>query len=160
MPPTRRTSEITRQYAGAHQPFGFRTTHEYGFCFQRKQSPYAFHKRPCPCIKTAVWDDFSQTPENQTFKAFWKTFVSYCLSDIWKGEKYKPYILKYKALISKYVPCIFCDKPCVFSAVGKRSLSNPCFCAFRTCVFAHTQFCFRSLHLQRRSMTHTAYTGA
>ena len=53
---------------------------------------------------------FLQTAETQHITAFRKIFVRYCYSDIWKGEKYKPYILKYKALISKYVPCIFREK--------------------------------------------------
>ena len=32
---------------------------------------------------------------------FFDPFSRHCFSAIWKGEKYKPYILKYKALILK-----------------------------------------------------------
>ncbi len=56
---------------------------------------------------------------------FCACFVSCCVSETWKGKKYKPYILKYKALILKYVPCIFYDKPCVFSRFRKQGFLVP-----------------------------------
>ena len=40
-------------------------------------------------------------PLIQAIAGLKKLFVSYCGSDIWKGKKYKAYILKYKALILK-----------------------------------------------------------
>ena len=48
------------------------------------------------------------------FKAKKPPFASHCVSSVWKGEKYKAYILKYKAHILKYMACIFHNKPCVF----------------------------------------------
>ena len=57
---------------------------------------------------------------------FFDPFPRHCFSDIWKGEKYKPYILKYKALILKQVPCIFCYKAYVFLRVKNRAVLLAC----------------------------------
>ncbi|PWL78745.1 MAG: hypothetical protein DBY24_06855 [Prevotellaceae bacterium] len=54
-----------------------------------------------PQQKQAQKNVFLQTAETQPITAFRKIFVRYCYSNIWKGEKYKAYILKYKALILK-----------------------------------------------------------
>jgi len=64
-------------------------------------SPNPFLKTRIPQQKQAQKNVFLQTAETQHITAFRKIFVRYCYSDIWKGEKYKPYILKYKALVLK-----------------------------------------------------------
>jgi len=39
--------------------------------------------------------------EKPVFKTNFSRFAGSCFSGIWKGKKYKPYILKYKALVLK-----------------------------------------------------------
>ena len=54
-----------------------------------------------PAGFSAKAEDFSQQPNTEAVKPFKTTFISYCCSETYKDEKYKPYILKYKALILK-----------------------------------------------------------
>ena len=48
-----------------------------------------------------------------------QAFVTLCVSQTYKGQKYKALILKYKAHILKYVPYVFYDMPNVFSDIRK-----------------------------------------
>ena len=69
---------------------------------------------------------FSEPPKPRPKTADFGLFSKLCFSGIWKGEKYKPYILKYKALILKQVPCIFCYKAYVFLRVKNRAVLLAC----------------------------------
>ena len=89
--------------------------------------PLSFSPRHFRQLSNRKSHHFSQSRKNQVLTSFRTTFISYCLSDIWNGQKYKALILKYVPCILKYMACIFCDKPCVFSCVPQQHNKVPKF---------------------------------
>ena len=86
--------------------------------------------RHCPEQRAANLE--KKKARRADFTPFRASFLRRWFSVIWKGEKYKPYILKYKALILKQVPCIFCLSITLFF----RYLQNGDFRPFRDSFFA------------------------